>query len=245
MARVAPVVPDESDLLCEGCGYTLKGLPLEGNCPECGKPIIESVGEHRHPSAFESKPGIASFFSTTVKVLFTPRRFYQTLTSRDASTSARNFSRIHVVLASLLFGFAAIGHLNWLLYTQMGMPSEFSPLVIAEYTLIAAIVGYLLLIGLTKLATWLSAIEAKYWGMRLPHRVVRRGLEFHAVHYIPVGLLAILLVWGYQFLLRQAYIGHTNDTAYLFTLCAAVILCAIYLFGNYWIAMRSMMYANR
>jgi hypothetical protein len=220
-------------------------LPLEGNCPECGKPILESVGEHRHPSEFESHPGIASFFSTTASIIFTPKHFYQTLTTRNASKTARIFAQIHMAIASLLFGFTAIGHWNWLMNMQKNELSNLPWVVDAGYTLIATIVMYLLLFGLTKLATWLSAIEAKYWGMRLPHGVVRRGLEFHAAHYIPVGLLAILLVWGYQFLLRQAYVTHAADTIYLFTLCAAVILSAIYLFGNYWIAMRSMMYANR
>src|SRR3954464_620053 len=27
MSRIAPVVPAETDILCEGCGYTLNGLP--------------------------------------------------------------------------------------------------------------------------------------------------------------------------------------------------------------------------
>lgn len=28
---------------CEGCGYSLHGVPSDGNCPECGKPIAEST----------------------------------------------------------------------------------------------------------------------------------------------------------------------------------------------------------
>lgn len=29
---------------CANCGYSLKGLPVDGNCPECGTPIVRSVG---------------------------------------------------------------------------------------------------------------------------------------------------------------------------------------------------------
>lgn len=29
---------------CASCGYSLRGLAVEGNCPECGTPIVRSVG---------------------------------------------------------------------------------------------------------------------------------------------------------------------------------------------------------
>jgi hypothetical protein len=38
---------DEFTLLCELCGYVVEGLPAEGACPECGKPIVESLPERR------------------------------------------------------------------------------------------------------------------------------------------------------------------------------------------------------
>jgi hypothetical protein len=45
--------PDEYVLLCERCGYIIEGLPTESTCPECGKPIAESLPERRilEPSA--------------------------------------------------------------------------------------------------------------------------------------------------------------------------------------------------
>ncbi len=42
-----PAVIDEFTLLCERCGYVVDGLPPEGACPECGKPIVESLPERR------------------------------------------------------------------------------------------------------------------------------------------------------------------------------------------------------
>jgi hypothetical protein len=46
-----PAVFDEFTLLCERCGYVVEGLPAEGACPECGKPIVESLPERRRSIA--------------------------------------------------------------------------------------------------------------------------------------------------------------------------------------------------
>src|SRR3954453_20686151 len=171
MPRVAPVVPDETDLLCEGCGYTLNGLPTPSNFPECGKPIEQSVGDHRHPSAFEQHPSAASFLSTSAAVILRPKHFYRTLTSRSNPPAAATFARIHRYLASVLLGAAALGHLRWVLAMLQGTRLS-SPLALLMMLLGFAVMTNLFLLGLTKLAAWLSAIEAKYWGMRLPYRVV-------------------------------------------------------------------------
>ncbi|MCA9280960.1 MAG: hypothetical protein H6812_06025 [Phycisphaeraceae bacterium] len=39
--------PANDALLCEHCGYDLAGLTRNDNCPECGKPIAESLPENR------------------------------------------------------------------------------------------------------------------------------------------------------------------------------------------------------
>ncbi|GJM18346.1 MAG: hypothetical protein DHS20C14_05590 [Phycisphaeraceae bacterium] len=46
MARPTPW-EDEYTLLCERCGYVVEGLDPASNCPECGKPIAESLPERR------------------------------------------------------------------------------------------------------------------------------------------------------------------------------------------------------
>ena len=44
--RVPPVGPDgtvTADIACRRCGYNLRGLPVDGRCPDCAMPIAASV----------------------------------------------------------------------------------------------------------------------------------------------------------------------------------------------------------
>jgi len=237
MTRVAPIVPAESDLLCERCGYTLNGLPAASNCPECGTPIDESIKSDRLPPAWETRQRnrLASFFETSADVIVRPTHFYRTTTTRGDVERANRFADVHWTLASLLFASTGTIHARLLI---MGAPT----LAIS----VALFIGTWLTLALT---TWaaarLTAWEANYRGIRLPIAVVRRGMYYHAAHYLPVGVLALMIVGGYAIALRYGLVGPQTITTYLYTLCAVVIIAAAYLFHTYWIGMRNMMYANR
>lgn len=240
------MVPAETDVLCEGCGYTLNGLPETGNCPECGRAIEPSLGAGRGLSRFEIRPTFKSFIETTLAVLFAPRAFYETLATRVDTPQAVLFARWHRAVASVLFFVAATAHYVWMtLTTGLGSSYDIGVWPLVFVFLIGPLAVYLCLVGVTRLAAWLSSIEARYWGMRLPHPIVRRGLRFHAACYLPVALLALSIVLGYRALLLGGVFSFASATWYLYTLCAAVIVSAAYLFRMYWIAMKSMMYANR
>jgi len=43
MAETAVPLSVQSDIPCLGCGYNLRGLPPQGLCPECGRPIELSL----------------------------------------------------------------------------------------------------------------------------------------------------------------------------------------------------------
>jgi hypothetical protein len=115
------------------------------------------------------------------------------------------------------------------------------------------LITYLFLDGITRVAARLTTLEATYRGYRLPYDIVLRGMYYHAAHYLPVALAAVIVVEGYQLLMRLDYswwIGHhhvpdNSSIIYLYVLSAQVVLSAIYLFQTYWIGMRNMMYANR
>ena len=239
MPRVAPNVPSETDLLCEACGYMLNGLPPGGNCPECGTPIESSIAPIvRQPSAWERD---RAFLATTAEVIFHPSRFFRQTTTRGDLAAALRFGDIHTALASALFAAAAM------LHTQI-LDFDTSP-----RTLTIDLLGWLFLTTatmaamtlLTRFAARLTNWEATYRGYRLPLPVVRRGLAFHAAHYLPVALIALATTAAYQIALnlhQNYWLIHWK--IYLGTLCTEVVLGAMYLFNTYWIAMRKMMYAN-
>jgi hypothetical protein len=237
MTRVAPIVPSETDLLCENCGYTLNGLPAASNCPECGRPIDESIKSDRVPPAWE-QPGRLRFFAfaeTSADVIVRPTHFYRTSTTRGDAARARLFANIHWQIATLFFAAAGTIH------AEVFFPTGVAPVVF----MVLVLVTFLTLWLTTSVAARLTAWEANYRGIRLPLPVVRRGMYYHAAHYLPVAVITLAVVSGYALALRYQLAGPQTITTYLYTLCAAVIVAAAYLFHTYWIGMRNMMYANR
>jgi len=245
MSRIAPTVPAETDILCEDCGYTLNGLPESGRCPECGKPMAESLGTRRTGPPWEM-PGVRplrAFVSTTLQVLFRPTNFYRTLRTRPNFSAARSFALLHWLLASAMFAAAAYIHSGW--YFGSIFPRDTPALLRLSMFILLGVVTYLLLFGVTVLAAKLTNWEATYRGYRMPMKVVLRGMYYHAAHYLPVALIALMTVVCYRVLVAIKPLMLIRAERYLYVIAGEVVVGAIYLFQTYWIGMRNMMYANR
>ena len=245
MSRIAPIVPAESDILCEGCGYTLNGLPHSGRCPECGKPVAESTGARRTAPVWEITGirRLRAFIATTMDVIFRPAEFYRTLKTRSDIQSARKFALIHWLISSMLFVSSAYVHSWW--YFGSFIPRNIPAWMRLAIFALIGIATYLLLYGTTLLAARLTHWEATYRGYRLPMNVVKRGLFYHSAHYLPVALVSFFTVVGYRVLVELNVLTLATAERYLYVIAGEVIVGAIYLFQTYWIGMRNMMYANR
>jgi hypothetical protein len=243
MAHVV-TIPAETDLLCEGCGYVLNGLPAGARCPECGKPSEESSPALRQLPAWEDPAGgtVAAFLKTTAALWFAPARFFRTLTPAPPGARSRRFSQIHTGVAAVLLGAAAWAHFDW--YVTLGGSQQFQ--VFLRMPLLLATCGatYLFLYVVARVAGWLTNWEGTYRGLRLPLPVVRRALHYHTAHYLPVGFAAAATVLGYQLALARDWLSGTSGANYLYVLSGEVVVGAFYLFTTYWTAMRNLMYAN-
>lgn len=243
-------VPGEFDTLCEGCGYVLKGLPENGRCPECGKLTAESAANLRMPPAWESgrTNRLRAFGRATIDCIFRPAKFFRSINVGPAGPRSLRFARIHWVIASVLFGACAWLHAD--LMGGLGAMQVVSPLMVRTIFLLSfpvfILATYLFLFVMNSIAASLTTFEATYRGIRLPRPVVLRALHYHAAHYLPVGLLGIATVGGFRvFVLGWPLKAWMFETAYLYVLCGAVVVSAVYLFKTYWVAMRNLMYANR
>jgi hypothetical protein len=240
-------VPADSAILCEGCGYTLDGLPSHSNCPECGKPIAQSTADdNRRPPAWEGGQdhAVRRFVTTSWSAIVRPSRFFRTATARGPLATPRRFAFLHWAIASLLFGAAGAAHWWW--YANYIYFDTYPRLVFATMGL--ALLTFLTLWGLTIVAARLTTWEARYRGYRLPKIVVLRGLYYHAAHYLPVAAVTLATTLGNVWLWKRHVLnlGRGNGASvYLWGLSIEVVVAAMYLFWTYWAAMRNMMYANR
>lgn len=86
-------------LLCEQCGYILEGLDPATNCPECGKPIAESLPERRTGTPFQQDPTWRGLAGQSIMLARRPTALFGRMrigADNDSSLLARS-----IALASL------------------------------------------------------------------------------------------------------------------------------------------------
>lgn len=88
---------DAYTLLCEKCGYVLERLPVEGTCPECGRPVAESLPGHR------------DHVPTMWEVLLSPRRSLDRMPIEEDEASAWRVVRRCAAAALIMASSVPIG----------------------------------------------------------------------------------------------------------------------------------------
>lgn len=89
------------ELLCERCGYVISGLPREGACPECSRPIPQSHPDHRVGSPWQRRPGPISAVRSVGRLIRRPRAFWEDVAVDLPSGSATLWA--NCALAAIIF----------------------------------------------------------------------------------------------------------------------------------------------
>jgi hypothetical protein len=96
--------PDELDVLCEACGYSLIGITTS-TCPECGRSFDPGdLPLARVPWLHRRKLGAANAYLRTVAmILLTPRKFVRELSRpvRISPLDAQRFRQLTVRIAAI------------------------------------------------------------------------------------------------------------------------------------------------
>jgi hypothetical protein len=253
---------DEYTLLCERCGYVVEGLPAEGACPECGKPIEESLPERRVGTPWQQSRSGANLARTWRMSLFHPIRTLSVLA--ESPVSDTRLRRWTTLASALLLSF------SWWQYGAISVVREepLSLLVLIALVLICAVALWPILLGLTQVETWGLGVIAKTRGFRVPINA-RRAITAHGcVGWLFAGVILCCVMVGLDVLhalLTKPYVEydpsrpHFDNFEALYgrrtplwldwlTIATRVIcLLAGFLFFETfaWLGLRRLKYANR
>lgn len=237
------VVPDATDLLCENCGYLLNGLPPDGNCPECGLSVAASTSASpRKLPDWEAGTDHAAvrFQATAFAVLRRPNEFFRTLSIRGDENRSRKMALLLLVPLVIFCSKTVILH-YYITFKLSGLPAGLNPGMALPLVPILVAVS---LVGLYFAVVHLTVIEAKFWGLRLQLNVVRRAMHYLTVHVVAASLLPLAVVTTYLFMLLGSDNAGLYMADYLYVLCAAIVISALYVFTRYWRAMKALINAN-
>lgn len=175
---------DEYTLLCEKCGYVIEGLDSSGNCPECGKRIVESLPERRVGTPWQQSPGVGSLVRTWWMTLRHPVRTLDVIQMRPILLSQMLIKPL--LLIALLF--VTIGSMQILF---IGEVFYLAFIVFPAYMGISSIL-ILILLGLTHIESLGLRTISRQREFRITkdvsHQIVASGSVGWAIALTGIGL---------------------------------------------------------
>ncbi len=91
---------DPEAVLCEGCGYEIRGLiqaDASGACPECGRALAASMPGRRPGSVWQAQPGMLALLATWWRVLRHPWASWDDVTRADTREAVRRARRLRLL----------------------------------------------------------------------------------------------------------------------------------------------------
>jgi hypothetical protein len=226
----------ETPPICEGCGYNLTHLSESGLCSECGMSVEASLtpGLLRRSSRWEEKGTSWSWLTSTVCVLFSPKRFYQGLRLRTPLLRVGQFVVLHrLVIAvaaatwiAIIYGLfddravesaelmsilpisLIIGLLGWALHRFIAFLMLIWSLVqreLRDYGWARRVVSY------EAAYLWVFCAYNSLWITAVVYLLPDRVLGFEIVPILLFGgNLILIVVWAWRFRLAYRAIRWNN-----------------------------------
>ncbi len=198
-ANPPPIPFPDDQSLCEHCGYPLRGLAGDGDCPECGQAIAASDPvAHRPGLPWQRRTSIRAFFATWWLVLTRPRRAFRMMRLDQGAWRDRKFLLLTVLVATVVWALTGWGFLR-----------EFPGLPWSRFFLILR--SLVILVATMIVASYVEALGVAFFSRRRGWRMGLRRAEQVACYAAIGWMLAPLLheLWWRTFLhfvvLRHAW----------------------------------------
>jgi hypothetical protein len=183
----------ELSLICESCGYDLSATLEEGRCPECGRPVGESLPAHRGGTAWQRAPGLFSWALTCKRVLFNPAPEFArlSLARRGTGLLALNCLLAGTLIASPWTG-VFIG--DW---SRTARGTAYETIAYLSAAGAQSIFATVVLLALTLLITAVSLAFARSRQWRLTRRAAWNVACHASAAWLVAGVMPLLLmaVW--------------------------------------------------
>lgn len=237
---------DEYTLLCEKCGYVIEGLDQAGNCPECGKPIVESLPERRIGTPWQQSPSVGSLVRTWWMTLRHPVRTLDVIWFEEhpgLSPAMASSAYSTIILAV----FVLIGMIPGAIDPVSGMTDLVGTTILT--VIIVAVIAFLL----TQVYFVLTLIEAKGLrvightrGFRITDNIAWAIVGHGALGWAIVNASVIVLVLS-ELLLSGLKLPHTDQLSLIsIALGITTVLFGFLFFETFaYLGLRRLKFANR